>query len=284
MELPFHVDLTDKTAVVTGGSGVLGSVFSEALAAAGANVVVLARNQEKVDNVTSRIRNQGGECLGYSVDVLDKQALEKVYEEVKETFGPCSILINGAGGNHPKATTTSERFALEDLQDENNQTFFDLDPQAVNELFQLNYLGTLIPTQVFALDMPAQEKGSTIINISSMNAVQPLTKIPAYSGAKSAISNFTQWLAVHFSQAGVRVNAVAPGFFKTEQNRDLLFDQDGSPSARAGKILSQTPMERFGTPEDLIGTLLWLVDDRASGFVNGIVVPVDGGFSAYSGV
>ncbi|SFQ28962.1 SDR family oxidoreductase [Salibacterium halotolerans] len=284
MELPFHVDLTNKTAVVTGGSGVLGSVFSEALAAAGANVVVLARNQEKVDNVTARIRNQGGECLGYSVDVLDKKAMEKVYEEVKETFGPCNILINGAGGNHPKATTTGERFAPEDLQDENNQTFFDLDPQAVNELFQLNYLGTLVPTQVFARDMAVLDEESAIINISSMNAVQPLTKIPAYSGAKSAISNFTQWLAVHFSAAGVRVNAMAPGFFQTEQNRDLLFDKDGRPSERAGKILSQTPMERFGTPQDLVGTLLWLVDERASGFVNGIVVPVDGGFSAYSGV
>ncbi|SFL78164.1 SDR family oxidoreductase [Salibacterium qingdaonense] len=284
MELPFHVDLSDKTAVVTGGSGVLGSVFSEALAAAGAKVVVLARNQEKVDNVTARIRDQGGDCLGYSVDVLDKKALQKVYEEVKETFGPCNILINGAGGNHPKATTTNERFAPEDLQDENNQTFFDLEPEAVNELFQLNYLGTLVPTQVFSRDMALQDEGAAILNISSMNAVQPLTKIPAYSGAKSAISNFTQWLAVHFSTAGVRVNAMAPGFFQTEQNRDLLFDKDGNPSERAGKILSQTPMERFGTPEDLVGTLLWLVDERASGFVNGIVVPVDGGFSAYSGV
>ncbi|MGY4691631.1 SDR family oxidoreductase [Salibacterium sp. K-3] len=284
MQLPFQVDLKDKTAVVTGGSGVLGSVFSEALAAAGAKVVVLARNKEKVDNVTARITKQGGECLGYSVDVLDKQALEEVYREVKDTYGPCRILINGAGGNHPKATTTSERFSLEDLKDDANQTFFDLEPEAVEELFQLNYLGTLVPTQVFSRDMAAGDEGASIINISSMNAVQPLTKIPAYSGAKAAISNFTQWLAVHFSQTGVRVNAMAPGFFQTEQNRDLLFDENGQLSERAGKILSQTPMERFGKPEELIGTLLWLVDNRASGFVNGIVVPVDGGFSAYSGV
>ncbi|MFZ4453971.1 SDR family oxidoreductase [Salibacterium aidingense] len=283
MQLPFHINLKNKTAVVTGGSGVLGSVFSEALAAAGARVVVLARNKEKVDSVTSRITQQGGECLGYSVDVLDKKALEEVHQEVKERFGPCQILINGAGGNHPKATTTSERFSLEDLQDEHNQTFFDLEPEAVEELFQLNYLGTLIPTQVFSQEM-VKEVDASIINISSMNAVRPLTKIPAYSGAKSAISNFTQWLAVHFSKTGVRVNAMAPGFFQTEQNRDLLFDENGEFSARANKILSQTPMERFGKPEELIGTLLWLVDQQSSGFVNGIVVPIDGGFSAYSGV
>ncbi|MFS0643609.1 SDR family oxidoreductase [Siminovitchia sp. 179-K 8D1 HS] len=283
MKLPFNIDLQDKVAVVTGGSGVLGSVMSKALAAAGAKVVVLARNKEKIEQLLNEIRKDGGTAYGYSVDVLNKEALEELHEKVVQEIGPCSILINGAGGNHPKATTTHEYLEQEHLAEKTEQSFFDLNPGAVEDLFHLNFLGTLLPTQVFARDMVGREE-CTIINISSMNAYRPLTKIPAYSGAKAAISNFTQWLAVYFSKMGIRVNAIAPGFFLTEQNRGLLIEADGNLSDRANKILSQTPMGRFGQPEELVGTLLWLADHRASGFVNGIVVPVDGGFSAYSGV
>jgi len=283
MELPFKINLKDKVAVVTGGSGVLGAVFSKALAKAGAKVAVLARTQSKIDTVVDDIKADGGEVIGYSVDVLDKKALEDVHEDVVNKLGPCSILINGAGGNNPKATTSKEYFGAEDLNDASIQSFFDLDPDAVNNLFNLNFLGTLLPTQVFARDM-TDRQACTIINISSMNAYTPLTKIPAYSGAKAAISNFTQWLAVHFSKAGIRVNAMAPGFFLTDQNRGLMIQEDGELSERAHKIISQTPMERFGEAEELVGTLLWLVDHKSSGFVNGIVVPIDGGFSAYSGV
>lgn len=283
MKLPFHIDLQDKVAVVTGGSGVLGSVMSKALAAAGAKVVVLARNKEKIEQLVSGMREEGGTAFGYSVDVLNKEALEELHAKIFQEIGPCSILINGAGGNHPMATTSHEYLEQEHFADQTEQSFFDLEPGAVEKLFHLNFLGTLLPTQVFAKDM-AGRAGCTVINISSMNAYRPLTKIPAYSGAKAAISNFTQWLAVYFSKMGIRVNAIAPGFFLTEQNRGLLIEADGNLSDRANKILSQTPMGRFGQPEELVGTLLWLADHRASGFVNGIVVPVDGGFSAYSGV
>lgn len=283
MELPFHINLENKVAVVTGGSGVLGSVLSEALAEAGASVVVLARNKEKVDAVTERIQKNGGTAYGYSVDVLDPNALEEVHQDVLARVGACDILINGAGGNHPQATTSQEKLDPEAITDDSQQTFFDLDPNAVKNLFDLNFIGALLPTQVFAKDM-VEKKEATVINISSMNADRPLTKIPAYSGAKAAVSNFTQWLAVHFADVGIRVNAVAPGFFLTDQNRALMYKDDGSLSERAHKILAQTPDARFGEPEELVGALLWLVNARASGFVNGVVVPVDGGFSAYSGV
>ncbi|WP_209123822.1 SDR family oxidoreductase [Alkalihalobacillus sp. BA299] len=283
MNLPFQISLENKVAVVTGGSGVLGSTMCEALAAAGAKVVILARNKEKIDKVVDRINANGGEAYGYAVNVLSKDDLEAVREEVLSKVGPCNILINGAGGNHPKATTSRERLKLEDLEDAEQQTFFDLDSNAVEGLFNLNFLGTLLPTQVFAKDM-VNQADATVINISSMNAFRPLTKIPAYSGAKAAISNFTQWLAVHFSKVGIRVNAIAPGFFLTDQNRSLLIGENGEYSDRANKILSQTPVERFGEPEELVGTLLWLVNHKASSFVNGVVIPVDGGFSAYSGV
>ncbi|ASN06715.1 SDR family oxidoreductase [Virgibacillus necropolis] len=283
MQIPFHINLKNKVAVVTGGSGVLGSVLSKALAQAGAKVVVLARNKEKIDTVVEQIKEQGGEAFGYSVDVLNKTELEAVHQKVLEVAGPCSILINGAGGNHAKATTSKEFFNVEDLQDGEQQTFFDLDSESVGGLFNLNFIGTLLPTQVFGKDMVDQE-GATVINVSSMNAYRPLTKIPAYSGAKAAISNFTQWLAVHFSKVGIRVNAIAPGFFLTEQNEGLMLKENGELSERANKILSQTPLARFGEPEELVGTLLWLVDQQSSSFVNGIVVPIDGGFSAYSGV
>ncbi|MCP3027663.1 SDR family oxidoreductase [Halobacillus sp. A5] len=281
-QLPFNVNLANKVAVVTGGSGVLGAVMSEALAKAGAKVVILARNKEKINTVVEKIKKTGGEAYGYSVDVLNKEELEKVQENIRENIGPCSILINGAGGNHPQATTSQEYiFPEEDLREGN--TFFDLEKDAINGTFNMNFLGTLLPSQVFGKDL-LDQKGAVVVNISSMNAFRPLTKIPAYSGAKAAVSNFTQWLAVHFSKVGIRVNAIAPGFFLTEQNRGLLIQENGEFSERANKILSQTPDGRFGEPEELVGTLLWLVNEEASRFVNGVVIPVDGGFSAYSGV
>lgn len=281
MNIPFQVDLSGKTAVVTGGSGVLCSQFAKALAACGANVAVISRRQESVDSVASEIRSAGGQAIALSADVLDKESLEKANEEVIRSFGPCSILINGAGGNHPAGNTDKEYFEREDADNPEIRTFFDLDPAGIKSVFDLNFLGTLQTTQVFAREMA---DGGVIINVSSMNAFTPLTKIPAYSGAKASISNFTQWLAVHMSKAGIRVNAIAPGFFLTEQNRNLLTKTDGSYTDRAIKIISQTPLERFGDPEDLNGTLLWLVSNEASRFVTGTVIPVDGGFSAYSGV
>jgi len=283
MNLPFQINLENKVAVVTGGSGVLGSEVSKALAMSGAKVAILARNQKKIDQVVYEIEQMGGEALGYSVDVLNKDKLENVRKKIISELGHCTILINGAGGNHPGATTSHERFEKEDLENYEQHSFFDLENEAVENIFNINFLGTLAPTQVFAQDM-IQSEETTIINISSMNAYKPLTKIPAYSSAKAAISNFTQWLAVYFSKIGIRVNAIAPGFFLTEQNKDLLIKADGEYSERAHKIISQTPMERFGNPKELIGTLLWLVDHSSSSFVNGIVIPVDGGFSSYSGV
>src|SRR5699024_4896546 len=241
MKLPLKVDLNNKIAVVTGGSGVLGLSLSRALAKAGATVAVLARNQEKIDRVVQTINDEGGKAVGYSANVLDKKELEKVHANLAESYGPCSILINGAGGNNSKASTSHEYATKQNILDTGEQSFFDLSPSAVDNLFNLNFLGTLLPTQVFAKDMIDQTE-CTIINMSSMNAYSPLTKIPAYSGAKAAVSNFTKWLAVHFSKLGIRVNAMAPGFFLTEQNRELLIQEDGGLSERAEKILSQTPM------------------------------------------
>ena len=217
------------------------------------------------------------------MNVMDKDSIKKCHEEILAKYGKCDILINGAGGNNPKATTDQEFFTPESLTDENIKGFFDLDLNGFNFVFNLNMIGTLLPTQEFALDMIGRSE-CTIINISSMNAFTPLTKIPAYSSAKAAVSNFTEWLAVHFAKEGIRVNAIAPGFFSTAQNKALLWNPDGTPTARTGKILNNTPMGRFGEASELIGTLLWLVDYEASSFVTGIVVPVDGGFSAYSGV
>ena len=282
MKLPLNTDLTGKVAVVTGAGGVLCSMFSRALAAAGAKVAMLDINEEAVTNFAASIREEGYTAKGYRCDVLDKASLEAVHEAVLKDFGPCDILLNGAGGNNARANTDLEHYNPGDLERE-VKTFFDLEQPGVEWVFRLNFIGTLLPTQVFGMDMVERE-GCNIVNVSSMNAFTPLTKIPAYSGAKAAISNFTQWLAVHFAPAGIRVNALAPGFFVTNQNRDLLFNPDGTPSARAGKILAATPMGRFGEAEELVGTLLFLVNNEAAGFITGVVIPIDGGFSAYSGV
>ena len=282
MKLPLNTDLTGKVAVVTGAGGVLCSMFSRALAAAGAKVAMLDINEEAVTNFAASIREEGYTAKGYRCDVLDKASLEAVHEAVLKDFGPCDILLNGAGGNNARANTDLEHYNPGDLERE-VKTFFDLEQPGVEWVFRLNFIGTLLPTQVFGKDMVERE-GCNIVNVSSMNAFTPLTKIPAYLGAKAAISNFTQWLAVHFAPAGIRVNALAPGFFVTNQNRDLLFNPDGTPSARAGKILAATPMGRFGEAEELVGTLLFLVNNEAAGFITGVVIPIDGGFNAYSGV
>ncbi len=283
MQIPFKPDLSGKVAVVTGGTGVLGSVFAKAIAACGAKVAILSRTQSKGQLVADEIRKSGGEAIAVQVNVLDKESVDAAHATVLAAYGKCDILLNGAGGNSPLATCDDEFFDRATLEDPNKKSFFDLDPAEFGYVFGLNFTGTLLPVQAFGLDM-ADTPGGVILNISSMNAFTPLTKIPAYSAAKAAVSNFTKWLAVHFAKSGVRVNAIAPGFFSTAQNAALLWNPDGSPTARTQKILSNTPMGRFGEPEELLGTLLWLLDNNCSRFVTGVVVPVDGGFSAYSGV
>ena len=280
--LPFSVDLKGKVAVVTGAGGVLCSMFSRAVAQCGAKVALLDRNEEAAAQVAREICAEGFEAKAYRCDVLDRAALEQVRDSVRQDLGSCDILINGAGGNNPRATTADEFLQLENVQ-KDMTTFFDLDPTGVEFVFNLNFLGTLLPTQVFAQDMLGRQ-GCCVLNISSMNAYTPLTKIPAYSGAKAAVSNFTQWLAVYFAKAGIRVNAIAPGFFVTQQNRDLLFDQQGNPTPRTDKILNSTPMGRFGEAQELIGAVLFLLSQQAASFVTGVVIPIDGGFNAYSGV
>ena len=279
--LPFKINLEGKTVVITGGGGVLCSEFAYSLAECGANIALLDIKLENAQAVANKI---GKNAIAVQCDVLSKESLTNAKNIVAEKFGLCDILINGAGGNSPKCTTTKEYLFSEDLENsEDIVTFFDLLPENLRFVFDLNFTGTFLTTQVFAKDM-ANRKDCAIINISSMNAFTPLTKIPAYSAAKASVSNFTQWLAVHFSKVGIRVNALAPGFFVSEQNRNLLFDKDGNPTPRAHKILAATPMGRFGEPHELVGTLLWLCCPEAAGFVNGVVVPVDGGFSAYGGV
>lgn len=275
------VDLTGKVAVVTGAGGVICSVMAEALAACGAKVAMLDLNEEVAQKNADGIVAQGFTAKGYKCNVLEKESIEAARAAITADFGTCDILVNGAGGNNPRATTDDEYFKPEDMGQ--MKTFFDLDPDGVSFVFSLNYMGTLLPTQIFAKDM-INKKGANIINIASMNAYTPLTKIPAYSGAKAAIVNFTEWLAVHFSKVGIRCNAIAPGFLATAQNHALLFNEDGTPTPRTGKILAGTPMERFGEPEELIGALLFLASEEASGFVNGVCIPVDGAFAAYSGV
>ena len=279
------LSLAGKTVAVTGGGGVLCGTLSKALAAVGARVAVLDLRQEAADAVAKGILAEGHTAKGYACNVLDRASLEAARDAIVADFGPIDVLLNGAGGNHPKGTTSNETLSAADLVNDNPElkTFYDLDPDGVSFVFNLNFLGTLLPTQAFTRDMVQKGSGS-ILNVSSMNAFRPLTKIPAYSAAKAAVSNFTQWLAVHFAPAGIRVNAIAPGFFLTNQNRALLTNPDGSLTPRSEKILAHTPMRRFGEPEDLIGTTLWLLDDQASAFVTGVVVPIDGGFAAYSGV
>ena len=277
-----NTDLTGKVAVVTGAGGVLCSEFAKVLARAGAKVALLNRTEAKAQKFADEIVSEGGVAKAYGCNVLDKAQVCAVAEQVLADLGPCDILINGAGGNHPMATTDKEYYEDGDL-DADTKSFFDLDEEGVASVFNLNFLGTLIPTQAFARQMLGRE-GCNILNISSMNAFTPLTKIPAYSGAKAAVTNFTQWLAVHFSKQGIRVNAIAPGFFSTAQNAALLWNEDGTPTARTGKILAATPMGRFGEREELAGAVLFLLNNDAAGFITGVTIPIDGGFSAYSGV
>lgn len=277
-----NTNLEGKVAVVTGAGGVLCSNFSKVLARAGAKVALLDLNLEAAQKWAAEIAAEGGIARAYRCNVLEKESCLEVAEQVGKDLGTCDVLLNGAGGNNPRATTDKEYYEPGDL-DADTKSFFDLDASGVGFVFNLNFLGTLIPTQAFVPQMLGKE-GCCILNISSMNAFTPLTKIPAYSGAKAAISNFTQWLAVHFSKVGIRVNAIAPGFFSTQQNAALLWNPDGTPTARTGKILAATPMGRFGEPSELEGGLLFLLNNEAASFITGVVLPIDGGFSSYSGV
>ena len=280
-ELPFTTDLKGKVAVVTGAGGVLCSLMAKALAACGAKVAVMDLHLVAAQAVVDEIKKDGYIAEAYEANVLKKESLMAAHDKIVKELGPCDILINGAGGNSPKASTTDEFYAPKVSED--TVTFFDLKEEGFEFVFNLNILGTLLTTQVFAADMLGKE-GCSVLNISSMNAFTPLTKIPAYSSANAGVSNFTKWLATHFAKEGIRVNAIAPGFFSTAQNKALLWNTDGTSTARTGKILNNTPMGRFGKPEELLGATLFLSDSKAAGFVTGVVLPIDGGFSAYSGV
>lgn len=277
------IDLNGKVCAITGAGGVLCSEFAKAVGACGAKVAVLDLNEDAAKRVADEINAGSGCALAVACNVLVRDSLVEAKKIINDKLGKIDILINGAGGNNPKGSTDKDIYEDGDIDAEGVKSFFDLDPDGIRFVFDLNFIGTLLPTQVFAEDM-ARNKDGVIVNVSSMNAFCPLTRIPAYSGAKAAVSNFTQWLAVHFAKTGIRVNAIAPGFFLTAQNKTLLTNEDGSYTARSHKILNMTPMGRFGEPEELLGTLLYLLDNEQSRFVTGIVVPVDGGFSAYSGV
>ena len=280
MNLPLNHNFEGKVVVVTGAGGVLCGDMARAYAIAGAKVAALDLNEEAVKKLADELKAEGYVCEGYKANVLDREVLEEVHQQVLADLGPCDILINGAGGNNPRATTDNE---YQHEAKDGQKTFFDLDAAGVDFVFKLNFQGTLLPTQVFAKDMVERQCGN-ILNISSMNAYTPLTKIPAYSGAKAGISNFTQWLATHFAGTGIRCNAIAPGFIVSNQNRALLFNADGTPTARAGKILNGTPMGRFAQSEELLGGMFFLTDDKAASAVTGVILPIDCGFAAYSGV
>ena len=280
MNLPLNIDFTGKVVVVTGAGGVLCGTMAKAFAQAGAKVAALDLNEDAVKKLAEECKAEGFICEGYKANVLEPEALEAVHAQVLKDLGSCDILVNGAGGNNPRATTDNE---YQHEAKEGQKTFFDLDAGGVDFVFKLNFQGTLLPTQAFAKDM-VEKKSGCILNISSMNAYIPLTKIPAYSGAKAAISNFTQWLATHFAGTGIRCNAIAPGFLVSNQNRALLFNEDGTPTARSEKILNGTPTRRFVDSEELLGGVFFLCDDRAASAITGVVLPIDAGFAAYSGV
>ncbi len=278
-----NTDLTGKVAVVTGAGGVLCSEFAKVLARAGAKVALLDLNEVAAQKYADEIVAEGGVAKAYKCNVLETENCEAVADQVKADLGLCDILLNGAGGNNPRATTDNEYHEIGDLENADLKNFFKLDPSGVSFVFNLNFLGTLLPSQAFAKQMVGRE-GCNILNISSMSAFKPLTKTVAYSAAKAAISNFTEWMAVHFAHIGIRVNAIAPGYFSTAQNKALLWNEDGTPTPRTGKILAATPMGRFGEPEELSGAVLFLLNNEAAGFITGVVLPIDGGVNAYSGV
>ena len=280
LNLPMQIDYTGKVVVITGAAGLICSDMARAFAQSGAKVAALGRRLETVKALADELKAEGFICEGYEANVLDEAALEAARQQIHKDLGTCDILVNGAGGNNPKATTDNE---YQHEAKEGGKSFFDLDPDGVDMVFRLNFQGTMLPTQVFAKDM-VEKKAGCILNISSMNAYIPLTKIPAYSAAKAGISNFTQWLATHFAGTGIRCNAIAPGFLVSAQNKDLLFNEDGTPKARAGKILGGTPTGRFVQSEELLGATLLLCSDKAASAITGVVLPVDCGFAAYSGV
>ena len=278
--MEFNLDLTNKVVVITGAGGIICGGIAKALAPSKAKIAILDLNLEAAEKVASEVNAIGGTAKAYKANVLEKASLEEVKEAINKDFGTVDILINGAGGNNPRATTSNE---TNEVGVTYEKDFFALDESGVRFVFDLNFLGTFIPTQVFAKDMLGK-KGCSILNISSMNAFTPLTKIPAYSAAKAGISNFTEWLAVHFAPSNIRVNAIAPGFFVTNQNRALLFKEDGTPTARTEKILAATPMKRFGEIDEIMGAVKLLLSEENASFITGTVIPIDGGFNAYSGV
>ena len=277
--IPIHENLKGRTAVITGGSGVLCSEMARELSRHGVKVAILNRTAEKGEDVATEINAAGGEALAVAANVLDRASLEKAKTEILEAFGKIDILINGAGGNHPDAITGPETYD----ESSEGKSFFDLEETGFSNVFSVNFTGTFLASQVFGKELLKSESPA-IVNLSSMSSYAPLTKIPAYSAAKASVNNFTMWMAVHFAETGLRVNSIAPGFFKMTQNKDLLMDKDGNPTARSQKILTATPMKKFGQPEDLLGALLFLVDESYSSFVTGTTLAVDGGFMAYSGV
>ena len=280
VQLPINIDYSGKVVVITGAGGLICGAMARAFAQSGAKVAALDLNEEAVKKLADELCAEGFICKGYKANVLDPEALEEVHKAVVADLGPCDVLVNGAGGNNPRATTDNE---YQHEAKEGGKSFFDLQADGVDFVFKLNFQGTLLPTQAFAKDM-VEKKAGCILNVSSMNAYTPLTKIPAYSAAKAGISNFTQWLATHFAGTGIRCNAIAPGFLVSAQNYKLLFNEDGTPTARSAKILNGTPMGRFVDASELLGGTLFLCDEKSASAVTGVVLPIDCGFAAYSGV